>query len=128
VVTNRLRGSIRASKAVVTSGGIHSALGTNVGYAGVHEFGFEGKVTVKAHTRRIYEYAQGTATQAVLDPRTGRISRTKAPKRKTTGVIQVRTHTRNVKMPARAFIRRTIEARSGAYSVAIGTALSRIFS
>lgn len=129
VITNRLRGSIRATKAVVTSGGgIHSSIGSNVVYAGIHEFGFEGGVTVKAHTRRIFEYAQGAATQVVFDSRTGRISRTKAPKRKSTGVIQVRTHTRKVKMPARAFIRRTIEARSGAYSVAIGAALTRIFS
>lgn len=39
VRTNRLRGSLRKSKAVVTADGIHSSIGTNVRYAAVHEFG-----------------------------------------------------------------------------------------
>ena len=37
--SNRLRGSIRASKARFASGGIESSIGSNVSYAVVHEFG-----------------------------------------------------------------------------------------
>jgi hypothetical protein len=38
-VSNRLRGSIRASAAVVTGAGVQSAIGSNVSYAAAHEFG-----------------------------------------------------------------------------------------
>lgn len=44
VVTNRLRGSLRASRTSVGSSGIEGSIGTNVEYAGVHEFG----ATIKA--------------------------------------------------------------------------------
>lgn len=62
VVTNRLRGSIRASKAQIDNSGskavIVSSIGTNVIYAGVHEYGFRGRVTVRAHTREGFTVRQ----------------------------------------------------------------------
>ena len=39
VVTNRLRGSVRSTVPVVSSGSIESGIGTNVRYAAAHEFG-----------------------------------------------------------------------------------------
>ena len=39
VITNRLRGSIRASKAVISGDTVQSAIGSNVKYAALHEFG-----------------------------------------------------------------------------------------
>lgn len=39
VQTNRLRGSLRASSTVITGDGLQSAIGSNVVYAALHEFG-----------------------------------------------------------------------------------------
>lgn len=39
VVTGRLRGSLRATRSQASSSGVESAIGTNVEYAGAHEFG-----------------------------------------------------------------------------------------
>jgi phage gpG-like protein len=55
VVTNRLRRSARATRPVIDGEQILSSIGTNVRYAGVHEFGFDGEVSVKAHTRKAAE-------------------------------------------------------------------------
>lgn len=46
VQSNRLRGSVRASKAVVSGQAVESAIGSNVEYAAIHEFGG----TIPAHT------------------------------------------------------------------------------
>lgn len=46
VRTGRLRQSLRASKAVVRGGNIEAGIGTNVKYAGLHEFGG----TIAPHT------------------------------------------------------------------------------
>lgn len=128
VITNRLRGSIRASKAVITSGGdVTSSIGSSVVYAGIHEFGFEGNVTVRAHTRRIQEFAMGTGSTAVFNPKTGRITKAK-PKAQGPRTVQVRSHDRHINVRARAFISRTIQERSQAYTIAIGTAVSRDLS
>jgi phage gpG-like protein len=54
VVTNRLRSSVRPALAQVASDTrIVSAIGSNVKYAGAHEYGFTGSVPVKAHTRKV---------------------------------------------------------------------------
>lgn len=50
VVTNRLRKSLRATKARVVGNRIESDIGTNVKYAATHEFGFTGSVGVKRHS------------------------------------------------------------------------------
>ncbi|KAF0176439.1 MAG: phage virion morphoproteinis protein [Limisphaerales bacterium] len=39
VKTNRLRNSLRRSRAVISGSAVDSAIGTNVEYAGIHEFG-----------------------------------------------------------------------------------------
>ena len=48
----RLWKSIVRTRAYVSGGAIVSAIGSNVVYAGVHEFGFDGDVTVRAYVRR----------------------------------------------------------------------------
>jgi len=53
VVTSRLRSSVRATTPVVNGTRIECSIGTNVSYAGVHEFGFNGTVSVRAHQRRL---------------------------------------------------------------------------
>lgn len=51
VKTNRLRSSLRATKAVGAAENISSSIGTNVKYAGYHEFG--GRFQVRARARRM---------------------------------------------------------------------------
>jgi hypothetical protein len=55
VKTGRLRRSIRSSKPVVNlrQGTITTGYGSNVNYFAIHEFGFQGDVQVKSHTRRL---------------------------------------------------------------------------
>lgn len=80
VRTGTLRRSINQ---LVTedSTGIRARVGTNVAYAAVHEYGFSGSVTVKAHTRTL---ASGT-------------------------VQNVRSFTRTMNLPPRSFLRSTLE-------------------
>lgn len=51
VVTGRLRRSI-THKVTESTGEVRGIVGTNVEYAGVHEYGFQGQVTVREHLRR----------------------------------------------------------------------------
>lgn len=120
VRTNRLRSSVRPSKARVTATGVTSSIGSNVKYAGVHEYGSTAVVQVPAHTRKRPAGAVGQAVAAVFSPRTGRISPAKpAP----SGPIQVKAHTQRQNFAARRYIGRTIEERADAYSQAISAAV-----
>lgn len=120
VRTNRLRSSVRPAKAVVSADGVVSAIGSNVVYAGIHEYGFTGAVQVKAHTRKRALDALGAAVVAVFDPRTGAIKRGQA---NPTGPIAVAAHARQLKVPARRYIGSTIDARADAYSRALSAAV-----
>lgn len=53
VRTGRLRGSVRASRADIGGESVRTSIGTNVVYAGVHEYGFKGTVQVQAFSRPI---------------------------------------------------------------------------
>lgn len=50
VVTGRLRRSIN-TRLTETDSGVQGTVGTNVSYAHVHEFGFQGTVSVREHLR-----------------------------------------------------------------------------
>lgn len=126
VVTNRLRSSISRAPARLGEDGrtLVSAIGSNVEYAGAHEYGFRGTVPVRAHTRRRFETR--SVGGATLDPRTGRIKKArKKTVREQSGIAQVRAHTRQVAIPERAYIRRTVEARAGAYEQSLSRAILR---
>ena len=99
VVTNRLRLSVRPSKAVIKGNLILSSIGTPVEYAGAHEFGFEGRVSVAAHTR----LRNGDEDDK----------------------IQVRAHTRQMKIKARAPLQRGIRDRIDRYGSALSSAIIR---
>ena len=84
VRTSTLRRSI--DQAVYQDGAqIRGVVGTNVEYARVHEYGFSGTVTVKEHLRLIKK-AFGKDL--------------KAPKE-----VLVRTHSAQVRLPERSFLR-----------------------
>lgn len=106
VRTNRLRLSLRPAKAiVVTVGGnsvVVSDIGTNVAYAGTHEMGYSGPVQVPQHTRTITT-AFGKKLEKPVE-------------------VQVRQHTRQLDMPARAPIQHGIMDRAARYGEAIGQA------
>jgi phage gpG-like protein len=100
VRTNRLRSSITATKAILVPGGtITATIGSNVIYAGVHEFGINKTVRVRAHDR-------------TLNRLFGR--------RVTPFKQSVRAHDRRMVFPARAYIRRTLEERAPRYAALIG--------
>jgi len=97
VITNRLRGSIRASKAVISGDTVQASIGSNVKYAAVHEFGFNGTVMVGGHVRK----------RRVLKEfltKTGKTTQRKVR----VGDSIVAPHQRKMNLPARAPVRRGI--------------------
>ena len=128
VVTNRLRQSVRPTRAKVSGGAILSAIGTNVRYGVAHEFGFEGTVQRRAHERRRFTVQQ-TGGVAVLDPRTGRIRKSRKKLQKVqTGSVQVKAHQLHLHIPERAPIRRGIADRLPAYAPALSACIVTAFS
>lgn len=87
VRTGRLRRSI-TYKVIKTPSRITGIVGTNVEYARIHELGFHGQVSVKAHLREIKK-----AWGKDITPRT----------------VEVRTHSRQVNLPAKSFLRSAME-------------------
>lgn len=96
VRTGTLRRSINR-KITEDSSGVYATVGTNVVYAAAHEYGFDGEVTVKAHTRRAQQ-------QMAL----------KGKKRpgKSEGTINVREFTRHMHLPEKSFLRSELRDRT----------------
>ena len=88
VVTGRLRRDIHAEPATLTSTGYRGKIGSNVEYFGAHEVGFEGNVSVRAHTR---------AAHTIKKRNMSRLEQS------------VRAHVRHVKILARMPLRTAIE-------------------
>lgn len=108
VVTNRARGSLRASRAAVLGQEVRSSIGSNVRYLGVHEFGSNETVTVRAHTRRVMPRGGGSAREiAAAKPTTQK----------------VRAHTRRLNFRERRMIRTGIAERAANYSRAISAGI-----
>lgn len=131
VRTNRLRLSARPTKATVTADAILSSIGSNVKYAGVHEYGFTGSAPVKAYTRRApqgdrFKNGQG-GTIARLTLQRGGI-KPNARAQVSSGFAQVRAHTRKMNFPARAPFRTGIEERLPNYSAALSRAIVAVFT
>jgi phage gpG-like protein len=120
----RLWKSIVRTRAYVSGGAIVSAIGSNVVYAGVHEFGFDGDVTVRAYVRRVLS-PPGATSRVFFDMQTGRIRRSgkKAKPREQLGLVSVRSHSRHMHFPERAFIRSTIAERKENYCSSISQAI-----
>lgn len=96
VRTGTLRRSI--NRVVVdNANGIVATVGTNVRYAAAHEYGFDGDVTVKAHTRR-----------SALQMSVGRKSRVSS----SDGTVNVREFTRHMHLPERSFLRVILKERA----------------
>ena len=118
VRTNRLRRSMNTGdsfnifeRATASGTVVSSAIGSNVRYAGVHEYGFDGEVMVPGHTRKnITRQSFKFGGKAV--------------RRNVRGAdINVGAHKRRVSIPARAYLRRTIEECIPNYERALSEAV-----
>ena len=72
VRTNRLRSSLRPRKTTIVGNQLISAIGTNVRYAGAHEFGFTGTVSRPATTVRPHRRKGRPVTAHTRRPHTAR--------------------------------------------------------
>lgn len=99
--TGRLRRSIHKSDVVDSGNEISGTVGTNVQYAAVHEYGFAGTVTVKAHMRMIKQ-AWG---KALKNPHE----------------VSVRSHGRQVNLPERSFLRSALKEMAPAFIARLQT-------
>lgn len=88
VRTGTLRRSIN-QEVLDSPQGIRGIVGTNVSYAAIHEYGYDGPVNVRAHLRTIKEAF-------------GR------PLTKGHKTFEVSAHVRNVHVPERSFLRSTL--------------------
>lgn len=111
VISNRLRGSVNRTDASVEGDAITSGIGSNVGYARIHEFGFDGPEQVKAHKRRIIAFDR-------YERRGSRLVQTQSGIRGT-----IRAHTRHMRITARRPFGNSIDERSESYTSSISSAL-----
>jgi phage gpG-like protein len=154
VVTGRLRRSLRPSKASIAGNTVTSAIGTNVEYAAVHEFGFNGEVAVKAHRRkggmgdrfalgsRSVNRMQALKLGILSERQVGEIARSSTSfgvgsqysfsKTKAiqvaSGYALVHAHTRKMNIPARRMIASGIEENAEKYSAALSRAIVEVLT
>lgn len=96
--SRRLIRSLGASRAVVRDAAslkVGTGIGSNVKYFGAHEFGFEGSVSVPAHTRQM--------------PETARVSSSGRAYTVPAHTQTVRAHSRRMKVPERRPLRAGLE-------------------
>ncbi len=115
VRTTRLRNSITKRVDVVSKRGVLGRVGSNVAYAGFHEFGYHGTQQVRAHTRVLREVNNAgelVDTRRVLRDRQGNVigyreSRLRAAIRNKTTVAtgRVKAHSRQVDYEGKPFVR-----------------------
>jgi phage gpG-like protein len=116
VRTSRLRGSIRSTQPIVTADGVESSIGSNLIYAGVHEFGFEGEVQVRPHNRTSRKFQKFKFGGKTIN-------------RKIRGAdIRVGTFKRQMRIPARAPIGHGIADRAEDYGAGISTAITEFYT
>lgn len=112
-VLNTVTGNLRSSinRQIYGEGAALSAsVGTNVIYAAMHEYGFTGDETVRAHIRRNREQ-MSRATKTYTN-KFGTISKHVAQTGKygrSTGAVAVGSFTRHMVMPERSFLRSSLQ-------------------
>lgn len=134
VQSGLLRRSLNRSKAAIgVEGQVTSAIGSNVFYFGLHEFGYEGTAHVAEHRRRLpdrYVLAGGVKADRATVARAGLLTRT-GKLRKGQGeqlperYVMVRAHDRHVNLPARRMVQQTVTERMGAYLSSIAGHITR---
>jgi phage gpG-like protein len=114
VRTNRLRSSVRASKARVFGGEIASSIGSNVEYAAIHEFG--GTIQQGARTNLFRQTFRRVKGGGVRFAKLG-------AKRSFSTTKRTEFKARTIVIPQRAPITRGIEDRRWAYNASISQAI-----
>ena len=105
VITNTLRKSIRATPAVVAGNAIVSAIGSNVRYAAIHEFGGRTRPhVIKAKPGKTLAFSMG-----------GKL------------VFAKSVNHPGSNMPARSYVSGVLEERADRYVSALGDAIERAF-
>lgn len=99
VRSGRLRQSVRADVGAIEGNTVSASIGTNVRYAAVHEFGFEGDVQVRPFFRKNRRADRYEKFERV-SRKTGRSYN--ATVKTASGVSPVKAHKRHMKIPERA--------------------------
>lgn len=113
VRTGRLRRSI-TYRVTDGSDGVVGTVGTKVKYAGAHEYGFNGVVSVRDYVRRVAsrnQYGAGRRTKKNMT---------------TAGVAFVHSHSRRMNIPERSFLRSTLNEMAPDLRAEIEQAVSRV--
>ena len=121
VRTGHLRGSMRASKSVISGDTVSSSIGTNVVYAGVHEFGAVIHHPPRAGKVRLRTDARGNLLRRGPG---GRLATFAKSSHKRAVERSFTTSGHDVEFPARAPIRHGIEDRREAYGAAISAGIT----
>ena len=100
VITGRLRQSLRAAPARIEGDRVIVSIGSPVGYAAAHEFGFDGTVTIKEHTRQAH-LRRGVEVRE----------------------HRVKSYSRHLVIPERAPVRTGIREHLGEFSTSIADAI-----
>jgi len=133
VQSSHLRRSLTRSNARISGNGILSSIGSNKNYFGVHEFGFQGEVEVKQFTRKRPDRVklnEGRIVDLTTAARLGVLTRSGKARKGNTYLegsrdVIVHAHTRQMNMPAREMVQRTVLERLGDYQNAIGESVSK---
>jgi phage gpG-like protein len=97
--SGQLRQSVRWTPSVIEGDTVTGSIGSQVRYAAVHEFGFDGDVQVKPFFRKNRHRDQFSRVERVSTA-TGRKYKTVA--KTASGLSQVKGHKRHMRIPARA--------------------------
>ena len=121
VRTNRLRGSARASKALPTANGVVSSIGSNVVYAGIHEFGGVIKREVKPGQVKLRTDKDGNLLRHGANGKLAIFAGRTHKRFKTVKYAGGKTY--EIHIPARAPFGHGIADRADEYGAAISSAL-----
>ena len=99
VRSSQLIKSVRFTNAVIQGNTVTASIGSPVRYAAVHEFGYEGIVTVRPFFRKNRQRDQFSTVERV-SKRSGR--RYRSMVKTASGIGQVKGHERRMRIPARA--------------------------
>ena len=124
VRTNRLRSSIRTVQAYISGNAVMSGIGTNVVYAGIHEFGGTIRRTTKPGAVRLRTDAGGQ----LLRGTTGGAIFAKASHKRARSVSYSGGHDYTITMPERSYIRRGIRENAEKYTRAFSNAIVRTWN
>ncbi len=118
VRSGRLRSSIRTTLPQINeaTGELSISMGSNVKYFAIHEFGYEGTVRVRGHTRRLLKatFSRGKLSRRYQNELKKRLARRHFEGKGAGAGTGVKSHTRKMKVPARRPLGTAIESPEAA--------------